>query len=115
MKPEVAASAQAQAQSGAMARTEIGETVLQTIAEVTRYPRSVLRLEAELEEELGIESVKRAEILGVLGKKLGLAQPRTGSMPQLTTIASVVAAVEQQFFAATTAAPAATIAVRTAA
>jgi len=61
-------------QSGARTprRDEIGETVLATIAEVTRYPRSVLRLEAELEDELGIESVKRAEILSVLSTRLAL-------------------------------------------
>ena len=48
----------------------ISETVVATIAEVTRYPRSVLRREAELEDELGIESVKRAEILSVLTTRL---------------------------------------------
>lgn len=72
----------------------LAEVVIATIAEVTRYPRSVLRPEAELEEELGIESVKRAEILGALGSKLGLARPQDGSIGSLKTIADVVAAVE---------------------
>jgi len=71
------------------------ETVIATIAEVTRYPRSVLRLEAELEDELGIESVKRAEIVAVLGRKLGLNPPNDGSIGELKTIADVIAAVEQ--------------------
>src|SRR5258707_1053724 len=76
-------------------RDEIGETVLATIAEGTRYPRSVLRPEADLEEELGIESVKRAEIVAVLGRKFGLTPPTDGSIGPLKTIADVVSAVEQ--------------------
>ena len=70
----------------------LSELVIATIAEVTRYPRSVLRPEAELEDELGIESVKRAEILGALGSKLGIAPPENGSLGGLKTIADVVAA-----------------------
>jgi len=79
----------------APAPSGLGETVIATIAEVTRYPRSVLRLEAELEDELGIESVKRAEIVAVLGRKLGIAPPPDGSIGPLRTIADVVAAVER--------------------
>src|SRR5260370_36262832 len=77
-------------------RDEIGETVLATIAEVTRYPRSVLRLEAELEDELGIESVKRAEILSVLSRRLALPAPPAGGIrgPPKTTAA--VAAADQR-------------------
>ena len=84
----------------ALASPAITETVIATIAEVTRYPRSVLRPEAELEDELGIESVKRAEIVAVLGRKLGLEPPNDGSIGQLKTIADVVAAVAQLMSAA---------------
>jgi NAD(P)-dependent dehydrogenase (short-subunit alcohol dehydrogenase family)/acyl carrier protein len=84
----------------APASAGIAETVIATIAEVTRYPRSVLRLEAELEDELGIESVKRAEIVAVLGRKLDLAAPSDGHFGELKTIADVVAAVEQLVTAA---------------
>jgi enoyl-[acyl-carrier protein] reductase III len=82
------------------ASSGIAETVVATIAEVTRYPRSVLLPEAELEDELGIESVKRAEIVSVLGRKLGLEPPNDGSLGQLRTIADVVAAVERLMAAA---------------
>jgi enoyl-[acyl-carrier protein] reductase III len=79
--------------AGPLAANALAEVVIATIAEVTRYPRSVLLLEAELEDELGIESVKRAEILGALGSKLGLAPPSNGSLGSLKTIADVIAAV----------------------
>jgi NAD(P)-dependent dehydrogenase (short-subunit alcohol dehydrogenase family)/acyl carrier protein len=73
----------------------LADTVIATIAEVTRYPLSVLRLDAELEDELGIESVKRAEIVAVLGRKLGVTPPNDGSIGPLRTIGDVVAAVER--------------------
>jgi enoyl-[acyl-carrier protein] reductase III len=78
----------------AFPRETLADSVVATIAEVTRYPRSILRPEAELEEELGIESVKRAEILAVLGTKLGLAPPKDGTIGTLKTVGDVVAAVE---------------------
>lgn len=69
--------------------------VLDTIAELTRYPRDILSDDAELEEDLGIDSVKRGEIVATLGKRLGLdpraamppgTAPRTvGQLVKLTT------------------------------
>ena len=79
--------------AGPLSTEALAEVVITTIAEVTRYPRSVLLPEAELEDELGIESVKRAEILSALGSKLALAPPRDGSIGSLKTIADVIAAV----------------------
>jgi enoyl-[acyl-carrier protein] reductase III len=54
------------------------ETVVAIIAEVTRYPRDILKLDANLEEDLGIDSVKRTEILVVLGTRLGIPENRNG-------------------------------------
>jgi enoyl-[acyl-carrier protein] reductase III len=79
----------------AFPRETLADSVVATIAEVTRYPRSILRPEAELEEELGIESVKRAEILAVLGQRLQLPPPQEGSLGQLKTVGDVIAAVER--------------------
>ena len=83
-----------------LAAAGIAESVLSTIAEVTRYPRSVLRPEADLEDELGIESVKLAEIVTVLGRKFGLTPPSDGSIGPFKTIADVVSAVEKLLAAA---------------
>lgn len=72
------------------------ETVLQIMAEVTRYPRSVLVPEADLEDELGIESVKRAEIFSVIVQRLGLKVPKNaGSLGKVKTVGDVIAAVER--------------------
>lgn len=39
------------------------DTVQRLFAEVTRYPRELLEPNADLEEDLGIDSVKLGEIL----------------------------------------------------
>jgi NAD(P)-dependent dehydrogenase (short-subunit alcohol dehydrogenase family)/acyl carrier protein len=70
------------------------ETVITIVAEVTRYPREILKPQARLEEDLGIDSVKRAEIVAVLGARLEL--PATSSAPAtpVRTIEDLVRAVE---------------------
>jgi enoyl-[acyl-carrier protein] reductase III len=79
-----------------MPKEELAELVVATIAEVTRYPKSILLPTSELEDDLGIESVKRAEIMGVLGQRLELPPPSEGSeLVTLRTIGDVIAAVER--------------------
>jgi enoyl-[acyl-carrier protein] reductase III len=61
-------------------------------ARVTRYPEDLLTPEADLEDELGIDSVKQAEVMAVLTKELGLegaAQPsrRLRTMSAITEAA----------------------------
>jgi NAD(P)-dependent dehydrogenase (short-subunit alcohol dehydrogenase family)/acyl carrier protein len=61
------------------ASVALGETIVSIIAEVTRYPRDILKPDANLEEDLGIDSVKRTEILTVLGSRLGLPENQDGA------------------------------------
>lgn len=65
------------------------------IAEVTRYPREILAAHADLEDDLGVDSVKQAEIMAVLSQELGIeaSPPATGSRNELRTIRDVVAYV----------------------
>ena len=73
----------------------LAESVISIIAEVTRYPRSILRLEADLEEELGIELLKRAEILAALSSRLSLTVSPDLRLSKVRTIADVIATIEQ--------------------
>ncbi|MET0402282.1 MAG: SDR family oxidoreductase [Cystobacter sp.] len=57
-------------------------------ARVTRYPEELLTLEADLEDELGIDSVKQAEVMAVLMKELGLEQAPTPAR-RLRTMAAI--------------------------
>lgn len=69
---------------------EIGRTVIDVLAEVTEYPKDILTTEADLEEDLGIDSAKRADIFAVLGERLGLPAL---SPDRVRTIGEMVSAV----------------------
>lgn len=69
--------------------------VVDCISKTTRYPVKLLQPTADLEIDLGIDSVKRVEIVVALGKEFGLAladQPRDKS---IRTIADIAAWVEK--------------------
>ena len=81
-------------------RDEISRKLLDIVRERTGYPLEVLRLDLDLEAELGIDSIKRVEILG----KLRDAFPQLGSaadpeaMDRLVnarTLAAIVDRVER--------------------
>ncbi|MCP3162425.1 SDR family oxidoreductase [Myxococcus qinghaiensis] len=52
--------------------SDLEAQVRAVFARATRYPLELLTLEADLEDELGIDSVKQAEVMAVLVKELGL-------------------------------------------
>ena len=69
------------------------EEILQVFAEVTRYPADILDPEANLEEDLGIDSVKLGEVFSVLREKYGLPEHIGIPPEQLTTIGGISAAL----------------------
>lgn len=60
---------------------------------MTRYPLEVLDPTAHLEDDLGIDSVKRAEILIALQKKFGLPSDLTVPAEMLTTIRNIAGVI----------------------
>ena len=78
-------------------RDEISKKLLEIVRERTGYPPEVLRLDLDLEAELGIDSIKRVEILG----KLRDAFPQLGSgadseaMDRLVSAKTLAAIVER--------------------
>jgi acyl transferase domain-containing protein/NAD(P)H-dependent flavin oxidoreductase YrpB (nitropropane dioxygenase family) len=50
----------------------VRDTLLEIVSERTGYPADMLDLDLNLEAELSIDSIKRIEILGTLGQRLGL-------------------------------------------
>lgn len=67
--------------------------VRQIFADATRYPLEILEPTAHLEDELGIDSVKRAEILIALQKKFGLPPDLKVPPESLTTIRDIAGAI----------------------
>jgi enoyl-[acyl-carrier protein] reductase III len=70
--------------------SHLSSRVIAVIAEVTRYPSAILTLDAALEDDLGIDSVKLAEILAVLGRELNLVgEPPRGSLRTIQDVVDV--------------------------
>ena len=83
-------------QQGAGAPSNILERVRQCAAAVTRYPLDILTGDAQLEDELGIDSVKLAEIAAVVSREFNLPPerlPRGGKARTLGAIAGLVTEV----------------------
>lgn len=94
------------ATAGPAPAEDIGAAVLDIMAEVTRYPKEILTATANLEDDLGIDSVKRAEILTVVRQRLDLGQLEEGEMSAIQTVADVISATRRLLPTVLAAAPA---------
>ena len=70
----------ANADANVPSRAEVANIVVDTIAEITRYPREILTPEARFDDDLGIDSLKRAEIVTAFLNRFG------GPPPDLQTL-----------------------------
>ncbi|MFO0586971.1 MAG: SDR family NAD(P)-dependent oxidoreductase [Polyangiaceae bacterium] len=72
------------------AEVSIHDALLAIVSERTGYPADMLELDLNLEAELSIDSIKRIEILGTLGQKLGfmndLGEGRDKAIEKLATM-----------------------------
>lgn len=68
--PAVAVATPAPAASAAPAAADSSSTVLAIIADKTGYPVEALAPDMDLEADLGIDSIKRVEILGAVNEKV---------------------------------------------
>jgi acyl carrier protein len=71
------------------ANGEVLERVIDCIAATTRYPRQVLLPDSDLENDLGIDSVKRVEIVAALGNEFELDLISQARDPSIRTIRHV--------------------------
>ncbi|MBA3015728.1 MAG: polyketide synthase dehydratase domain-containing protein [Proteobacteria bacterium] len=70
--------------------------LLRLVSERTGYPEEMLALDQDLEAELGIDSIKRVEILGALGKELeGFDDNRSEQLNRLRTLGEIISFLEQ--------------------
>jgi acyl transferase domain-containing protein/NAD(P)H-dependent flavin oxidoreductase YrpB (nitropropane dioxygenase family) len=69
---EIVPQSEALATNGAT--LDVSQLLLTLVSERTGYPAEMLNLDADLEAELSIDSIKRIEILGVLTQRLGLGK-----------------------------------------
>ncbi len=60
------------------ASVDVAQLLLRLVSERTGYPPEMLSLDADLEAELSIDSIKRIEILGALTQRLGIGKGASG-------------------------------------
>ena len=74
------------------------DTMLSIVAEKTGYPKEILDLKIDLESGLGIDSIKRVEILSALQEKYpSLKQVDTAKLAAMNTLGEILDfAVESQ-------------------
>ncbi|NEO89209.1 MAG: hypothetical protein F6K56_02685 [Moorea sp. SIO3G5] len=75
----------------------IGQTLLDVVSEKTGYPAEMLELEMDMEADLGIDSIKRVEILGALQEMYpNLPQANPEQLGELRTLGQIVEYLQQQ-------------------
>ncbi|HVS89074.1 MAG TPA: SDR family oxidoreductase [Candidatus Acidoferrum sp.] len=75
--------------------SDLQANVRDVFAQVTRYPLEILEPNAQLEEDLGIDSVKLGEVYSVLRAKYALPENLDISREELKTIAGVTKALSR--------------------
>jgi acyl transferase domain-containing protein len=85
--PVVAAAAAAPAM-------DLAALLLEVVADKTGYPADMLSMEMDLEGDLGVDSIKRVEILSAMQEKApGLPEVDPGAMAALRTLGQIVDAL----------------------
>ncbi len=102
------ATAPAQAAAPAGATADLEGLMMATVAEKTGYPVEMLNLDMALEADLGIDSIKRVEILSAVQEQVpGLPEFDAGEMAALRTLGQIVDYMRAQLGAPAPSAPAA--------
>jgi malonyl CoA-acyl carrier protein transacylase/3-oxoacyl-(acyl-carrier-protein) synthase/short-subunit dehydrogenase/acyl carrier protein len=90
-EPAVAAPAtSAPAPAGGYDKEEIRAETIRVFSEVTKYPDDMLELGMEMEADLGIDTVKQATILAMLGEKYRLERDENIQLSNYPTIGHIV-------------------------
>ena len=82
------------AASAAMSREQIAERLLALVSERTGYPADMLSLDADLEGDLGIDSIKRVEIAGTFTQSLDEADRESIDIEELTAARTLTAVID---------------------
>ena len=96
--PDIPAQAAAPPPEPSAAPAPAGEvlsTLVTVVSELTGYPENMLGAEMDLEADLGIDSIKRVEILSALEERLpGRGSVSAEQMAELKTLGDIAAALD---------------------
>jgi len=74
----------------------IASSLLNVVSELTGYPKDMLKMDMDIEADLGIDSIKRVEILSTLEERVpGLPEVTPELMGSLKTLGQIVAYLGQ--------------------
>ncbi|MEV5986123.1 SDR family oxidoreductase [Streptomyces sp. NPDC052051] len=77
-----------------LSATELEDLLLSVVAQLTGYPAEMLTVDMELEADLGVDSIKRVEILSAVRRRVGdLATGDVGELGKLRTLREIVEAL----------------------
>lgn len=75
----------------------VSETLLAIVSEKTGYPPEMLELDMDMEADLGIDSIKRVEILGAMAEQFPDAPPiNPEELAELRTLGQIIDYMKQQ-------------------
>src|SRR6266581_3375935 len=75
---------------------DIAQEVLALVAEKTGYPQDMLELDLDLEADLGVDTVKQAEIFAAMREHYGIARDDSLKLREYPTLAHVIAFVQER-------------------
>ncbi|MCA1812129.1 MAG: acyltransferase domain-containing protein, partial [Halobacteriales archaeon] len=91
-----AASAKSAVSSGAKPQADVLESLVTLVAQKTGYPRELLDPNLDMEADLGIDTVKQAEIFGAIREAYGLPQEEGIQIKDYPTLAKVAGYVQER-------------------
>ncbi len=86
----VAVNAGADESAGKASDAEITQFVIQQVAEKTGYPAEMLDLDLDLEADLGVDTVKQAELFAAIRGHYGVARREDLRLSDYNTLAKVI-------------------------
>ncbi|ACJ30242.1 Omega-3 polyunsaturated fatty acid synthase PfaA [Shewanella piezotolerans WP3] len=93
----------------ALSAQKVQATMMSVVAEKTGYPTEMLELSMDMEADLGIDSIKRVEILGTVQDELpGLPELNPEDLAECRTLGEIVSYMNSKLATFEAAAPAAT-------
>jgi NAD(P)-dependent dehydrogenase (short-subunit alcohol dehydrogenase family)/acyl carrier protein len=70
---------------------ELETFLIDFVVEQTGYPREIVELDADLEADLGIDSIRKAQLFGEIGQKYGLTADDSVSLDEFPTLRHLLA------------------------
>jgi len=68
------------------ARGELEQILVDFVVEQTGYPTEIVELDADLEGDLGIDSIRKAQLFGEIGQRYGLSADASVSLDDFRTL-----------------------------